>query len=121
MSHYAVWLDSENARLFNFLNGTVETNHIVRHEPDHHTHNARDVPKDSEHFFHQVCEKLTGASHVLLLGQALARTHFQSHLTNHHHGELAKKVVGSETTDHLTDKQLEAFARNFFKEHNLAV
>ena len=118
MSHYVVWLDSENARLFDYLNDTVEKHHITRHEPEHHKQNPRDVPKNSEHFFHQVCERLSDASHVLLLGPELARTHFQSHLTNHHHGELAKKIVGSEPLDHPTDNQVEAFARKFFKEHS---
>lgn len=121
MSHIVVWLDSENARLFDYTSGKVEKHHVVRHEPDHHTHSSHDVPKDSEHFFHQICERLKPASQVLLLGPTLARTHFQSHLTRHHHGDLAKKILGSEPLDHPTDNQIEAFARSFFKEHSVSL
>jgi len=119
MSNYIVWLDSEHARLFEYSDGKVEKHHIARHEPDHHTHNTHHDPKHSEHFFHQVCERLVHANQVLLLGPTLARDHFQTHLTAHHHGDLAKKIVGSESLEHPTDNQVEAFARKFFKEHQL--
>jgi hypothetical protein len=121
MSQYVVWLDSENARLFAYQDGKVEKHHLARHEPDHHTHSSHDTTNKSEHFFHQLCEKLTGASQVLLLGPVLARDHFQSHLKSHHHAGLAKKIVGSEPLDHPTDNQVEAFARKFFKEHQLSL
>ncbi len=121
MSHFVVWLDSEQAHLFQFSPGKVEKHHIDRHEPEHHTHNKHDVPKNSQHLFQEVAERLKGAAQVLLVGPVLAHDHFKTYLAGHHHTELAAKIIGSERLDHPSDNQMEAFARKFFKDHNLFI
>ena len=120
MSFVIVWIDSEHARLFELhADGRADKHHVDRHEPDHHTHARHEGPKHDDHFFHQVIAKLQTASQLLLVGPGLARTHFQSHLTKHHHNDLAKKVVGNESLDHPTDNQIEAFGRKFIADHKL--
>lgn len=115
MSHFVVWLDSEHAHLFKLQPGSKAEKHLIeRHEPDHHTHNTRDVPKNSQHLFRDVAERLKDASAVLLVGPVLAHDHFKAYLAEHHHAELAGRIVGSERMDHPSDNQIEALAEKFF-------
>ncbi len=121
MSIYAVQIDSENAKVFDFKDGEV-THHTYRsHEPDHHSGHAKDQDKKSEHFFQQVAGHLTGAKHLLLMGAGLGKDHFKSHLDKHHQHDLASVVTAVETVDHPTDGQLVAHAREVFSKHNITV
>jgi stalled ribosome rescue protein Dom34 len=111
-------MDSEHARIFSFGAAGVEKHHFERHEPDHHSHSTHDVPKDSAHLFQHVATQLAAMERVLLLGPGQARDHFKKHLEAHHDKSLLGRIVGSETADHLTDPQIEAAGRKWFKEHD---
>jgi len=121
MSNYAILIDSHNAKVFGFEGGEVTHHAYQRHEPEHHTSHAQDHNKDSSHFFHQVAAHLTGATHLLLLGHGLGKDHFKQHLEQHHHQDLAHKVLAVETVDHPTDAQVVAQARALFLKHHIHV
>lgn len=120
MSIYAILIDSEHAKVFDFNDGEVTHHAYHRHEPQHHTGHSQDQEHKSEHFFHQVAEHLTGATHLLLMGSGLGKEHFKTHLESHHH-DLAKVIVGVETVDHPTDGQIVAHARESFSKHHISV
>jgi len=121
MISVAIWISSDDARIFTFKADGVETHHMHSHGPKHtsETH-GRNHPKDAgdaEHFFHQVAEYM--ASHAkgarwLILGPGLAKTHFKSHIERHHAAH-AKSVVGVEAFDKGTDGEIKNFAHDFFK------
>lgn len=119
MSATIVWIDHHTAKLFTFAGESMEHHTLHRHEPEHHTSHTADAAHDSSHFYHQVAQQLHGTQALVLLGPGVAKDQFVHHLEHHHHGDLAKKVLAVRNSDHPTDPQLVAFAREFFKEHHL--
>jgi stalled ribosome rescue protein Dom34 len=115
MSIYAVWLDHEHANLFKIHAGDIQHEKLVNKHHDHHTHNKNDRPRDSEHLFHELATKLSGAERIVIIGPGLAKDHFKTHLEKHHHQGIAKKIVATETVDKLTDNQILAWVREYFK------
>jgi stalled ribosome rescue protein Dom34 len=121
MLDYVIWLDSENAQIFALKSSGIEKSHLKRTGADHHTFNKKDHHGDpaSEHFFRDLSVKLQDAGQLLILGPGLAKNHFKTHLETHHTGGLAKKIIGMENSDHPTDNQILATARNFYKTYDL--
>lgn len=119
MANYVVWLDSSEAKVFELHPTEVNEKTLRRKEIRHHNgvEKEQNNHKDSEKFFHTVAEALTGANEVLLVGPGDAKLHFKNHLERHHHTEIGKKIVGTETVDHPTDNQIVALAKKFFKGH----
>ena len=119
MSSYVVWLDSEKARIFKFVLGSIEKSTFERHEPSHHNPTHSDNKKNSNHFFHQLALLLVDAKEVLLMGPGQAKVQFKNHLEEHSHHQLAKAIVGVETVDHPTDPEVLRLAGDFFKHYDL--
>ena len=119
MANYVVWLDSSEAKVFELHPTEVNEKTLRRKEIRHHNgvEKEQNNHKDGEKFFHTVAEALTGANEVLLVGPGDAKLHFKNHLERHHHTEIGKKIVGTETVDHPTDNQIVALAKKFFKGH----
>lgn len=120
MQSLAVWLTSDEARIFKFTPGGVETQHMRRHGQKHPAESlGRNHGKDAgdaEHFFHEVAEQLVKdkADHWLIVGPGLAKTHFKHHIETHHK-PLTKRIIGVETMDKATDGEITNFAHDFFK------
>jgi stalled ribosome rescue protein Dom34 len=119
MNTYVVWLETDVAKIFNIQGAGTEKKIIKRHEVKHHTNNDRDNHKDAEKFFHEVANELKDGNEILLVGPGLAKEHFKAHLTRHHHTALAKSVVGTETSDRITDNEILALSRKFFKHYDV--
>ena len=116
MSSYVVWIDSVHAKIFNFTEQGVKHSEIRQHLHDHHTHNKHDVRNEaSGKFFHDLATAVNSASELLVVGPGLTKDHFKAHLLDHHHNNLAHKLVGLEPMDHPTDNQIVEFARKYFK------
>jgi len=65
--------------------------------------------------FHQdIVTAIGDAREILICGPGMAKQAFQKEL-EHRHPQVAKLVVGIETTDHPSVDQLLAFARKYFK------
>jgi stalled ribosome rescue protein Dom34 len=118
MSAYVVWMDSTNAKIFHIAGDEVTTSKAIRHDHDHHTHSKNDAKeKDSGKFFLDVADHLKSMKEsVLLVGPGLSKNHFVTYLENHHHKDIANRIVGTESMDHPTDPQIVAFARRYFPE-----
>ena len=119
MSACVIWMDSEHAKIFKISSTGVQKISLKHHEShpigarhDNHKHNSE------EHFFHEVTKAVGEVEELLVFGAGMAKSHFKSHLENHHHANLAKHLVGVEPLDNLSDNQILESARKFFKKYN---
>jgi stalled ribosome rescue protein Dom34 len=114
--HVAVWLDHDEARIFHVDAKTLDEKTL--HAPTHHVHRHpkaedRDHPDDAHHFFQAVARELQGAERVLVAGPSTAKLHFIRYAFQHDR-TLEPRIVGVETVDHPTDRQLVAYAKQYF-------
>jgi stalled ribosome rescue protein Dom34 len=121
MRKLAVWIDKDEARVFhvtkaNFDETTVQSpsQHVHRHPKDMETR-TRNHPDDEPHFFHDVVATLAGAEEVLVVGPSMTKLHFLRYVQKHD-PELDRRIVGVESADHPTDRQLAAHVRHYFHE-----
>ena len=117
--HYAVWIDHTEARVFHFTDDAWDESkvhapigHVRQHTkgPDGH----KEHPAELQHYYHDVARALDAAEEVLVLGPGVAKLQFIQHAHKHDRA-LEPKIIGVETVDHPTDKQLVAYARKYFK------
>lgn len=114
----AVWLDHREAKIFR-LEGTDFENPSVLHAPHSHVKRHETTtaehghPADAQHYYHAVITALRDATSILVVGPSSAKLEFIKHI-HRHDAALVSKVVGVETVDHPTDKQLAAYARAYF-------
>jgi stalled ribosome rescue protein Dom34 len=120
MSAYIVWLDHKEAQVYQLTPQGPKKEHLKKsmHEHSNSHADARHDQQDSK-FYHEIAAKLSQANEILLIGPGLAKNHFKTHLEQHHHAQLAKKVVGVETVDHITEPQMLDVARKFFKSYDV--
>ena len=78
----------------------------------HHKHQGK--AEDNSAFFTDITKALTGTHEVLLTGPGLARGRFREWCTGHHVA-VAANIVDSVSSDHPSDGQLVALARQYFK------
>ncbi|MBC7458926.1 MAG: hypothetical protein H7235_11645 [Bdellovibrionaceae bacterium] len=121
MNNYVVWLDSKDAHIFSLKTTGIEKTHLKKSESDHHRTPKSDMHKDknAEPYYHHLAERLKDADQVLLMGPGLAKTHFKDYLDSHEANTLAKKIIGIETVEKMTENQIMASARKFFKHYDL--
>jgi len=117
--HIAVWLDHNEARVFHITSASFEEATIE--SPHAHSQLHRKSGSDSghraledSHYYHDVALSLKDAEEILIVGPATAKLELVKHL-HERHADLAAKVIGIETVDHPTDRQLASYFRNYFK------
>jgi stalled ribosome rescue protein Dom34 len=115
----AVWIDHQEARIFAVHVDQVDEEVVLAPHPIHHTHtrdsrSAKGHPEDDKRFFREVVSSLEGVEQVLIVGPSTAKLDLLRYIEKHDHA-LGPKVVGVETVDHPTDKQLAAYAKSYFK------
>jgi stalled ribosome rescue protein Dom34 len=120
MSKYvAVWIDHKEARVFHIQPGKVDEVTVATPQHLHHRHpkgaeGVKEHPNDAKQFFHEVGRSLEGSEAVLVVGPSTAKLEFIRYLHQHDHA-LERKIVGVETVDHPSDRQLIAHAKEYFK------
>jgi hypothetical protein len=100
--HAIVWLDHCEAHVVMFDHEHVEAQRITSRS--HHKHEGQ--ADDNGAFFTDIANALRGTREILLSGPGLARNHQTA---------LADGIVDSVASDHPTDGQLVALARQYFK------
>ena len=114
-----MWIDHQEARIFHvdaagFDEATIHAprRHILRHPkgptPEHHH------PDDQRRFFHDVGEALREAGQILVLGPSTAKLQLVRYL-HEHEREIERRIVGLETVDHPTDRQIAAYVASYFE------
>ncbi len=114
----AVWIDHHEARIFNVSPAALDESwvdapaaHIHRHPKgatEGHNH-----PDDQTHFFGAVAKALESAEKILIMGPSTAKLQFLRYL-HKHAAAVESRVVGVESADHPTDRQLMAHVKHHF-------
>ena len=126
--HVLVVIDHQEARIFKCeLHGTVPEK-IFPHDPHgfgKHLHNVHDHTKGQHHpvpesFYQTVSKSLQGASQILMFGNGSGGGSAMNQLIAYllkSHKDLFEHVIGARVVDehHLTDDQLLAKARDFYR------
>jgi stalled ribosome rescue protein Dom34 len=118
--HAAVWLDHNEARIFH-ANATTFDETVVESPKAHTQLHRKSGPSNDGHratenqnYYREVAQALTEAEDVLVLGPATAKLELIKY-AHQHDPKLDAKIVGVETVDHPTDRQLVAYIRHYFK------
>ena len=115
--HVAIWLDHAEARVFHIQAEEVEEATFFAASEKSHRRHAREHdkahPDDEKHFFHDIARSIEGNDGVLVVGPSTAKLAFLRYLHTHDQA-VERSVVGVETVDHPTDKQIVAYARAYF-------
>lgn len=108
--HAVVWMDHSEAHVMMFDREHVESQRIKARS--HHTLKHGHVGADKD-FFKQVAQSLEGVSEVLVTGPAKAKIEFRDYCKHNAHA-VDKAIVDVITSDHPTDAQVVAMARQYF-------
>ena len=108
--HAVVWMDHQEAHVLMFDREHMEAQRI--RSRSHHKHQGK--AGDTAAFYAEVAKALAGAREVLLTGPGLARMEFRDWCNSHQKG-IAGAVVDSIVSDHPSDAQLVAMAKQYFK------
>lgn len=114
--HAAVWLDHQEARIFNL--GGDEVEHEVVRSQAARVHTRSPIEGDRRvheqpAYFRAVAEKLGHVREILLLGPAGTKDEFKTYLDCHEPG-MAQRVVGIEAVARHSDGEIIAVARGAF-------
>ena len=108
--HAVVWLDHQEAHVLMFDREHVESQRIKSRS--HHKHQGK--TGDSSAFFGDIARALNGTHEVLLTGPGQARQQLRDWCAQHAPA-AAKVIVDSVPSDHPSDAQLVALARQYFR------
>lgn len=120
-SHYhaVVWIDHHQARViyFNADDAAEETIHPAH--PPRQLHHHSGTPSGTHErggadYYRDVADAIGEAKAVLVAGPSTAKTEFVTWLRAHL-PQMADRMVGPETMPAMTDGQLVAEARRYFK------
>lgn len=119
--HAAVWLDHNEARIFHIAKDGFDETVLHPEKPHRHLHrksgpgavSGRRVTGDPA-FYEDVARALSESEEILILGPSTAKLELIKHI-HKHHAALGDKVLGVETVDHPSDRQIVAHARQYFE------
>ncbi len=108
--HAVVWMDHQEAHVLMFDREHVESQRVKSRS--HHKHQGKGHGVSA--FFGELANVLSGTREVLLAGPGAARNEFRD-WCQAHAKTTAQVIVDSIATDHPSDNQLVALARQYFK------
>lgn len=117
--HAVVWIDHLEARIFHFNVAEADQLVLRPHNPTRHIHHKANsigsghAAEDHE-FLRQVADAIADAGAILVTGPAKTKNELVKHMARHA-PLVSAKIAGVETLDRLTDGELVAHARTYFK------
>lgn len=136
--HAIVWLDRSEAHVILFDREHVEAEriksrshhkatggHVGSHQgmhgrgdsaSGHHSAQGGHASHD-EDFYHSVAEALKGVNEILVTGPAQAKDEFRAHCQRHDKA-VDQAIVDVISSDHPSDAQLVALAKQYFLKHD---
>ena len=108
--HAVVWMDHNEAHVVMFDREHIKAQRIKSRS--HHKHQGK--VGDAVSFYQDIAKALNGTHEVLLTGPGLARQEFRT-WCQQHQSATAQLVVDSIASDHPSDAQLAALAKQYFK------
>lgn len=115
MFHAVVWLDHQQAQILEFDAEHVQASKVKAHH--HHTAQHGSQVRSVHEFYAHVCDALKDIPEVLVTGSKTALADYR-HYVEKHRASQAAQIVGYETVDHPSERQLVALARSFFLKHD---
>lgn len=117
--HAVVWLDHHEARIVHFNANDTDEKIVHPANPPRHLHHTAGSPAGTHDrgdpvYYRGVADALAGAKAFLVTGPSTAKTEFVTWLRSHA-PQMTERLAGVETMPHMTDRQLVAEARRFFK------
>lgn len=121
MSHFhaVVWIDHREARVIHFNADDAEEKTVHPAHSSHHLHHKSGSPsgthdKGEPAYFSDVAAALGEATEFLVVGPSTAKTEFVTWLRGHS-PPIAERLCGVEPMQQMSDGQVVAEARRFFK------
>ena len=121
MAHYhaVVWIDHREARVIYFNADDADEKTVHPAHPSHHLHHKSGSPsgthdKGEPSFYHDVADALAEAKEFLVVGPSTAKTEFVTWLRGHSPA-MVERLFGIEPLQQMSDGQVVAEARRFFK------
>ena len=117
--HVCVWIDHLQAKIFEIDTHDVAKRTVHDHRPVHHLHRKADhvglgqVTMEPE-LLEAVAAALKGARAILIVGPGNAHKFLAGYL-HEQHPALARNIWGLHASDHPSDAQIVAQAREFFE------
>ena len=108
--HAVVWMDHQEAHVLMFDREHVESQRVKSRS--HHKHQGKS--NETAPFFAEVAKSLHGSHEVLVTGPGRARDEFRDWCKSHD-AAVGKAIVDSVASDHPSDAQVVAMARQYFK------
>ena len=108
--HAVVWMDHNEAHVLMFDREHVESQRVKSRS--HHKHQGKSG--DASAFYADIAKALQGTHEVLLTGPGAARNEFRDWCKSHNTA-VGKAIVDSVPSDHPSDAQVVAMARQYFK------
>jgi stalled ribosome rescue protein Dom34 len=117
--HAIVWLDRWEARVFQvhphtFNEETLSAPAFRIHKHPKGFEERAEHPNDATRFFQDVARALDKSAAVLIVGPSTAKLQFVKY-AQEHDAALEARIVGTETMDHPTGRQIVAYARRHFR------
>jgi stalled ribosome rescue protein Dom34 len=117
--HAIVWIDHSQAKVFHVgLSGEDEVI-LHPHMPTRHLHHKGNttgsghVGLDKE-FLAQVTNAVSDAGEIVIIGPAGAKTELAKYLREQP-ASVGDRIVAVEAADHPSDREIVAYAKNYFK------
>jgi len=117
-NHAVIWIDHQEAHVM-FLSKDASEAEIIKSKSTHtHLHHKANeigsgkVALDSKYLY-SVMQAVNESKEILILGPGSAKLELIKH-AHQHDAKIAEMIVGVETVDHPSDKEILAHARKFF-------
>ncbi len=118
LNHAVIWIDHKEAHVM-FLSQDASEAEVIKTKSTHaHLHHkggevgSGKLALDAK-YLHAVIEAVKESKEILIIGPGSAKLELIKH-AHHHDQRIAENIVGVETVDHPSDKEILAYARKFF-------
>ena len=118
LNHGVIWIDHQEAHVM-FLSEAASEAEVIRSKSTHtHLHHKGGEVGSGrlqldEKYLHSVINAVNETKGILVIGPGSAKLELIKH-AHHHDPKIAANIVGVETVDHPSDKEILAYARKFF-------
>jgi stalled ribosome rescue protein Dom34 len=118
--HAAVWMDGQEARVFTLARVGSTNRPCIRQRIAFHRHpkdqltRTHNHPDDEHRFFRAVRDTSKQAAQILILGPAMTKLLFLRY-AQERDPVLEARIVGLETAEHPTDRQIAAHVARYFE------
>jgi stalled ribosome rescue protein Dom34 len=92
----------------------IYTQHHKHEDHEKHGEKGKERRKERKDFFHEVSKTLRPAERILVTGPGMAKLALLRYMHKHAHSELERRVIGVQTIDSPSDKQLFAYGKKYF-------